>query len=81
MKFDPADPSFGLFFSDDSRRETRAEAYALVLPSSLIAVVPSTLAAGSYSLIVRTVSKGGERLEGASERVSVGVARASPEGA
>jgi hypothetical protein len=63
MKFDPSNESLGLFFRDGADRETRARVYAQIQPSSLIAVVPAVLTGGSYRLAVRTVSKGGERLE------------------
>lgn len=64
MKFDPANRMLGLFFRDEAGSETRAEVYALVLPSTILAVVPAPLSDGSYRLVVRTVSKGGETLEG-----------------
>jgi len=63
MKFDTTNASLGLFFKDEGGEETRATVYAQVLPSSLIAVVPAALAAGDYRLVVRTLSKGGDRLE------------------
>jgi hypothetical protein len=63
MKFDAANCELGLFFRDESGVETRAEVYALVQPSTVIAVVPPALGRGGYRLIVRTVSAGGERLE------------------
>jgi hypothetical protein len=64
MKFDPANRMLGLFFRDEAGSETRAEVYAQVQPSTLLAVVPASLAEGRHRLIVRTVSKGGEILEG-----------------
>jgi hypothetical protein len=64
MKFDPTNASLGLFFKDEGGEETRATVYAEILPSSLIAVVPAALAAGDYRLVLRTLSKGGDRLEG-----------------
>jgi hypothetical protein len=66
MKFDPEDSRLGLFFRDEAGRETRAETYALIQPSSIIAVVPAALAEGGYRVVIRTVSKGGDRLEGIS---------------
>ncbi|MGA2545428.1 MAG: DUF4469 domain-containing protein [Rectinemataceae bacterium] len=64
MKFDPSDGRLGLFFKDEARIETRSEVYAQVQPSTILAVVPASLSDGSYRLVVRTVSKGGEILEG-----------------
>ena len=69
MKFDPSNESLGLFFRDQAGSETRAGVYAQVQPSSLIAVIPATLAEGSYRLTVRTVSKGGEKLESSATEV------------
>ncbi|MGO8693597.1 MAG: DNA-binding domain-containing protein [Rectinemataceae bacterium] len=72
MKFDPSNEDLGLFFGDEAGRLTRAKAYVQVLPSSLIAGVPAALAEGSYALILRTISKGGETLEGlAMERLLI----------
>jgi hypothetical protein len=72
MKFDPSNEGLGIFFKDESGEETRAEVYVQILPSSLIAVVPATLAEGGYRLSVRTLSKGGEKLEGvAAEKVRI----------
>ena len=72
IKFDPSNESQGLFFVDETGVETRAEVYVLVLPSSLIAAVPATLVEGGYRLSVRTLSKGGEKLEGvAAEQVRI----------
>lgn len=76
MKFDPANQALGLFFKGGDGRETRASVYAQALPSTLIAVVPLGLTEGDYRLVVRTVSKGGELLEGSlTEPVSI---RAAP---
>ena len=65
LKFDPADRRLGLFLEDEAGIESRAEVYVLVQPSTLIALVPADAAPGSYRLIVRTISKGGEILEDA----------------
>ena len=64
MKFDPASQALGLFFKGEDGKETRAAVYAQTLPSTLIAVVPPELEEGNYRLVVRTVSTGGEILEG-----------------
>jgi len=72
LKFDPADRRLGLFLEDETGIETRSEVYIQVRPSSLIALVPTGAKEGSYRLIVRTVSKGGEILEGsATERIRI----------
>ena len=72
LKFDPADRRLGLFLEDETGIETRSEVYVQVRPSSLIALVPAAAKEGSHRLIVRTVSKGGEILEGsATERIRI----------
>ena len=60
----PTDKDLGFSFIGESDTEARADIYTQVLPSTLIAVIPAALAGGSYRLAVRTISKGGERLEG-----------------
>jgi hypothetical protein len=67
MKFDPADEGQGLFFCGASGEEARSALYAQVRPSTIIAEVPADLCEGEYSLVIRTVSRGGARLEGKSE--------------
>jgi hypothetical protein len=64
MKFDPAAEGQGLFFRGASGKETRSELYAHVQPSTIIAAVPASLCEGEYSLVIRTSSRGGSRLEG-----------------
>jgi len=64
MKFDPADTRLGLFFKDGAGVETRAESSFIVQPSSIITLVPESQKEGNYRLVVRTISKGGELLEG-----------------
>jgi hypothetical protein len=64
MKFDPTNHALGLFFKSEDGRVTRAAVYAQALPSSLIAIVPRDATEGSCRLLVRTISKGGEILEG-----------------
>jgi hypothetical protein len=81
LKFDPADALQGLFFRDEAGGEARAEVYAQVLPSSVIVVVPATLPDGSYRLVMRTRSRGGEILEGvATEPMRIGGEPALPLG-
>jgi len=64
MKFDPGLKDLGLFLKSDSGCETRAEVYADIRPSLIVAVVPASLAEGDYRLIVRTKTEGGTPLEG-----------------
>jgi hypothetical protein len=66
MKFDPADERLGLFFRSAAGEEVRSALYAQIRPSILIAEVPLDLKEGEYSLVVRTVSRGGTKLEGRS---------------
>jgi hypothetical protein len=68
LKFDPADESLGLFFREAGGLEHRSRLYAQVQPSTILAEVPAELAAGTYSLMVRTASRGGAKLEGRAEK-------------
>jgi len=67
LKFDPAQPEQGLYFRGPTRTETRAPVYAYVRPSSLVALVPPDLPEGSYELIVRSVTGGGDLVEGVAD--------------
>ena len=66
LKFDKAASEEGLFFINGS--ETRALQYASVRPSLCIAQAPPELAAGSYSLVLRSYEGGKELHEGRAPR-------------
>ncbi|MCV9386365.1 DNA-binding domain-containing protein [Reichenbachiella ulvae] len=55
LKIDPADSNQGVFLIAADGTETRAEVYIRNKPSNLIFMIPAGLAAGEYSLEVRTV--------------------------
>jgi len=67
MKFDPNNEEQGLFFRSTKGIERRSGLYAQIQPSVIVAQVPADLGDGEYSLVLRTVSRGGKRLEGRSE--------------
>jgi hypothetical protein len=64
LKFDPADGSLGLFFRSASGDERRAEVYAHIQPSLVIAQVPADLPSGEYRLVLRARTRRGRRIEG-----------------
>lgn len=58
LRFDIKDSAQGAFFVDAAGAEVRASVYPLVLPASVMATVPSGLAAGTYSLAFRAAVNG-----------------------
>lgn len=56
LKFDPADPSQGIFFVGADNSESRVEVVGKNINAELMFLVPATLAAGDYNLIVRTMA-------------------------
>ncbi len=58
LKYDADDPQQGVFFIHTDGTETRAGTIARNKPSNLIFVIPSGLAAGSYTLEVRAILPG-----------------------
>ena len=52
MKFDKAVPELGIWFKNG--QEYRAVQYASISPGTVIAEVPTGIAAGQYALIIRT---------------------------
>ena len=54
----PRPPQEGLFFIDAGGTETRASLYSQILPKTIVAGVPPGLAAGSYSVAVRSLANG-----------------------
>jgi DNA-binding domain/Domain of unknown function (DUF4469) with IG-like fold len=67
MKFDPGNAELGVFFRGIDGAERRSCLYAQVRPSTIIAEVPAELGNGEYCLVIRTVSRGGTKLEGRGE--------------
>jgi hypothetical protein len=55
LKFDPADPTQGVFFITDDGSATRVEVMVMNTPRKLIFEVPTSLAPGEYVLEVRAV--------------------------
>ncbi len=55
LKFDPADPQQGLFFTDAEGNETRVDMVGINKPSQQMFLIPATLTGGTYTLEVRAV--------------------------
>ncbi len=53
LRFDPADPEQGIFFIAEDGTETRVEVVGLNQDGRLMFLIPSTLTAGDYRLVVR----------------------------
>ena len=54
LKFDPADPEQGVFFmAPDGSSSTRVSLVGKNMPGELMLLVPDTLVAGDYLLVVR----------------------------
>jgi hypothetical protein len=64
LKFSPCDGRLGLFLKGEDDVELRVSVYALVRPSLIVALLPRDMRPGDYRVIVRTLSRGGEPLEG-----------------
>jgi hypothetical protein len=60
LRFDVKDSAQGAFFIDAAGAEVRSSLYPLVLPASVMATVPTGLAAGTYSLAFRAAVNGKE---------------------
>jgi hypothetical protein len=58
LRFDVKDNAQGAFFVDSSGAEVRCSVYPLVLPASVMATMPTGLAAGTYSLAYRAAVNG-----------------------
>jgi hypothetical protein len=68
FRFDPKESAQGLFFIDAGGAETRSPFYPMIQPSTILASVPETLAAGTYAVAIRAAVNGKDvresRLEG-----------------
>jgi len=62
LKYDPAQAEQGIFFIAADAAETRVTVIGSLKPGELMFLVPDTLAAGDYTLEVRTVFKDGSQL-------------------
>ena len=60
LRFDPKESEQGVFFVDSVGLESRSTLYPLILPGTVIAGVPSILAAGSYAIVLRAAVNGRE---------------------
>ena len=68
LRFDPKEASQGVFFIAESGAQTRSPLYPMILPGTVLAGVPESLAPGSYAVALRAVVNGKDlresRLEG-----------------
>lgn len=71
LNFDTKASGQGLFFVDSSGAETRASVYPLVLPSTVMAVVPAGLAAGTFGLALRAAVNGKDIKEAKVENLTL----------
>lgn len=62
LKFDVADPTQGVFFTALNGASTKVAIIADAKPSKIIFIIPATLAAGEYSISVRTLMPGTKEL-------------------
>jgi hypothetical protein len=71
LRFDIKDPKQGLFFVDAALAESRSPYYPMILPATLMAAVPGSLAAGPYSIVLRAAVNGKDVREARLEDVTV----------
>lgn len=71
LKFDRSNVQEGLFFIDAAGTETRCEQYGAILPKSIATLAPAALAAGTYTLALRSMANGKTLREGRLEGVTV----------
>jgi len=53
LKYDPTDPTQGIFFVNEARQQTAVTLTAKISPSELVFVIPA-LPPGTYTLVLRT---------------------------
>ena len=71
LRFDVKDPKQGLFFVDASGLESRSPYYPMILPGTVMAAVPDSLAAGPYAIALRAAVNGKDVREAKLEGVTV----------
>jgi hypothetical protein len=71
LRFDSKEASQGVFFVDASGVETRSQFYPLILPGTVMAGVPASLAAGSYTIVLKAAVNGKDVREARLEGVTV----------
>jgi hypothetical protein len=68
LSFDPADPEQGVYFVAVDGTETKVEVIGHNRPSNLTFIIPQTLAAGDYTVLVKSKT-GNTAKEGKLERI------------
>jgi len=71
LRFDPKDQGQGLFFIDAAGAESRSPFYPMILPGTVLAGVPETLAVGSYAVAIRAAVNGKDVREARFEGVTI----------
>lgn len=71
LRFEAKDPNQGIFFVADSGAEVRSPFYPMILPRTILASVPQTLAPGLYAVEVRAAVNGKDTKRDSYEGVSV----------
>jgi hypothetical protein len=61
LRFDPGDPTQGIFFIDSGGGESRVEKAGKIMPAELVFVIPS-LSPGDYNLEVRSIPDGSDKI-------------------
>jgi hypothetical protein len=78
LRFDPKESGQGVFFADSAGIESRSTLYPLILPGTVIAGVPSILAAGSYAIVLRAAVNGKDVREARFEGLTISAFKESP---
>lgn len=71
LRFDPKAADQGVFFEDAAGVEVRSPFYPMILPGTVLAGVPDTLAPGSYAVVFRAAVNGKDVTVGRFEGVTV----------
>jgi len=74
LRFDPKTEAQGVFFIGEAGAAVRSAFYPVIMPASVLASVPGSLAAGTYAVAVRAAVNGKDVREGLIEGISVTVA-------
>jgi hypothetical protein len=71
LRFDPTALGQGLFFADSAGTEVRSDFYPMIMPGTVLASVPDTLAPGTYAIVLRAAVNGKDIREARFEGVAV----------
>lgn len=71
LRFEPQESGQGAFFVDAAGAESRSTFYPLILPGTVLASVPDTLAPGTYGIVLRAAVNGKDVREARFEGVAI----------